>query len=83
VNLTTKLRDQSLDGTTDELHIRHKTYTIALSSYRSDGLWVPTATVSGPSNDEKGKHVIQGLADPSPTREGADATAKKTGDGVD
>jgi hypothetical protein len=77
VDLNTRLRDESLDSMTDELAIRHKTYTIALTSYRSDGLWVPTATVRGPSNDEKGKRVIQDLADPSPTRDGADATAKK------
>jgi hypothetical protein len=62
---------------TDELHIRPKTFTIQLSSYRSDGLWVPTATVCSASKDEKGKRVIQDLADPLPTREGANATAKK------
>lgn len=59
MDLNTKLRDQSMDRMTDELHIRHKTFTIQLSSYRSDGLWVPNATVCGPFNDEKGKRVIQ------------------------
>lgn len=77
MTLTTKLPDQGVESTNDEPHLRHKTYTIQLRSYRSDGLWVPNATVCGPSNDEKGQRVIRDLADPSLTREGANATAKK------
>ena len=62
---------------TDEPPIRHKTYTIHLASYRSDGLWIPHATVRGPERESNGTRVIRDLGDPSPTREGANATAKK------
>jgi hypothetical protein len=62
---------------TDEPMIRHKTYTIRLTSYRSDGLWVPNATVVGPESQGHGNRVIQDLGHPSSTREGANATAKK------
>jgi hypothetical protein len=62
---------------TDEPLIRHKTFTIRLTSYRSDGLWVPLATVEGPGGMENGNRVIRELGEPSPTREGADAIATK------
>jgi hypothetical protein len=62
---------------TNESLIRHKTYTIVLTSYRSDGLWVPTDTVCDPEGEGSDIRVIQDLGDPSPTREGADAVAKK------
>jgi hypothetical protein len=62
---------------TNESLIRHKTYTIVLTSYRSDGLWVPAATVCDPEGEGSDIQAIQDLGDPSPTREGADALAKK------
>ena len=62
---------------TDASHIRHKRYTIRLASYRSDGLWVPTANVSGPDSEGNRTQVIQDLGNPSPTQDGADGVAKK------
>jgi hypothetical protein len=64
-------------GMTDASHIRHKRYIIHLASYRSDGLWVPTANVCGPDSEGNGTQVIQDLANPSPTLESADGVAKK------
>ena len=62
---------------TDEPRIRHKNFMIELKSFRSDGLWVPSATVSGPEIEREGARVVRGLGDPSPTQEGANAKAKK------
>ena len=61
----------------DEPRIRHKNFMIELKSFRSDGLWVPNATVSGPESEREGARVVRDLGDPSPTQEGANDTAKK------
>ena len=62
---------------TDEPRIRHKNLMIELKSFRGGGLWVPNATVSGPEIEREGARVVRGPGDPSPTQEGANATAKK------
>ena len=55
----------------DEPRIRHKNFMIELKSFRSDGLWVPNATVSGPESEREGARVVRDLGDPSPTQAGA------------
>ena len=63
---------------TDDSLIHHKSYTIRLMSYRSDGQWVPLATVySSPESEKNGHPVTADRDDRLPTREAANAVAKK------
>ncbi len=73
----TKLRDQSAETTTEEPHIRHKTYTIQLVSYRRKIGWIPKTSVKLPEGDGKGHTIAGNPKDLLPTREAADAVAKK------
>jgi hypothetical protein len=62
----------------EDLIILHKTYTIRLISYRSEGQWVPHALVNSPTEHEENGHPLTGdIGHPLPTREAADAVARK------
>ena len=61
----------------DQPIIHHKTHTIRLMSYRSDGLWVPLATVySSPYAEQNGQPVTGNPSDRLLTQEAADIVAK-------
>lgn len=58
--------------------ILHKIYRIRLMSYRRDGQWVPHALVCSPGENEASGHPVTGdRQEPLPTKEAAEAVAKK------
>jgi hypothetical protein len=66
------------EASQDQSLILHKTHTIRLISYRSDGQWMPQALVNSPTEREEGGHPLIGDPyHPLPTKEAADAVAKK------
>jgi hypothetical protein len=61
------------------LYLKHKTQRITIMSYLlATGEWVPKAWVNPVSeSDHPGKRVVDAVDQPLPTREAADAVAKK------
>lgn len=57
----------------------HKTSRVTVTSYRlATGGWVPKAWVnSSPEDKEQGQPVVDDLHHPLPTKDAADAVAKK------